>query len=91
MIFPMDDITDFLYFIGSVFAPMIAIQIADYFILKNEAYVGDYNILNTTSWILGFIIYRLILNEEFILGPTLLVIIITMIITIILNKVFGEK
>lgn len=53
--------------------------------------MGDYNILNTTSWILGFIIYRLILNEEFILGPTLLVIIITMIITIILNKVFGEK
>ena len=32
IIFPMDDITDFLYFIGSVFAPMISIQIADYFI-----------------------------------------------------------
>lgn len=30
----MDDITDFLYLIGSVFAPMIAIQIADFFILK---------------------------------------------------------
>ena len=34
ILFPMDDITDFLYFIGSVFAPMIAIQIADFFILK---------------------------------------------------------
>ena len=31
---PLYDITDFLYFIGSVFAPMIAIQIADFFILK---------------------------------------------------------
>ena len=91
IILPMDDITDFLYFIGSVFAPMISIQIADYFILKNEGYTGDYNILNTTSWILGFVIYRIILNREFVVGPTFLVIIITMIITVILNKVFGKK
>lgn len=91
IIFPMDDITDFLYFIGSVFAPMISIQIADYFILKNEGYTGDYNILNTTSWILGFVIYRIILNREFAVGPTFLVIIITMIITVILNKVFDKK
>ena len=31
ILFPMDDITDFLYLIGSVFAPMIAVQIADVF------------------------------------------------------------
>ena len=30
IIYPMDNITDFLYLIGSVFAPMIAIQIADF-------------------------------------------------------------
>ena len=34
MLFPMDDITGFLYLIGSVFAPMIAVQIADHFLLK---------------------------------------------------------
>lgn len=37
IIYPMDDITDFLYLIGSVFAPMIAIQIADFFITKTIA------------------------------------------------------
>ena len=31
IVYPMDNITDFLYLIGSVFAPMIAIQIADFF------------------------------------------------------------
>ena len=36
IVYPMDDITDFLYLIGSVFAPMIAIQIADFFILKKD-------------------------------------------------------
>ena len=34
IVYPMDNITNFLYLIGSVFAPMIAVQIADYFILK---------------------------------------------------------
>ena len=36
IIYPMENITDFLYLIGSVFAPMIAIQIADFFILKKR-------------------------------------------------------
>ena len=33
-LFNMDDITNFLYLIGSVFAPMIAVQLTTYFILK---------------------------------------------------------
>ena len=37
IVYPMDDITDFLYLIGSVFAPMIAIQIADYFVIKESS------------------------------------------------------
>ena len=34
IVYPMDNITNFLYLIGSVFAPMIAVQVADYFLLK---------------------------------------------------------
>ena len=30
--FPMDDITDLLYRVGAVFAPMISIQIPDFFL-----------------------------------------------------------
>ena len=40
IVYPMDNITDFLYLIGSVFAPMIAIQIADFFILKRKDSLG---------------------------------------------------
>ena len=32
IVYPMDNITDFLYLIGSVFAPMIAVQIADFIV-----------------------------------------------------------
>ena len=38
ILFPMDDITGFLYLIGSVFAPMIAVQIADHFLLKRDRF-----------------------------------------------------
>ena len=37
IVYPMDDITT-LYLIGPVFAPMIAIQIADFYILKEKIY-----------------------------------------------------
>ena len=36
ILLPMANITEFLYFIGSVFAPMIAIQITDFFIIKKD-------------------------------------------------------
>src|SRR5699024_5373905 len=36
IVYPMDNITDFLYLIGSVFAPMIAVQIANFFFLKKD-------------------------------------------------------
>ena len=39
----MDDITDFLYLIGSVFAPMIAVQIADVFILRKDKKLTDFD------------------------------------------------
>ena len=41
---PLYDITAFLYFIGSVFAPMIAIQITDFFIFKNRDFSASFNI-----------------------------------------------
>ena len=36
ILYPMDDITEFLYLIGSVFAPMIAILLADYFVNRQQ-------------------------------------------------------
>jgi len=46
MIYPMDNIIGFLYFIGSVFTPMIAIIITDYFFLKNDTSNLNFNYLN---------------------------------------------
>lgn len=68
---PMDDITDFLYLIGSVFAPMIAIQIADYFILKRDRSGSAFDLRNLIIWLAGFIAYRLLMQVDIPVGSTL--------------------
>ncbi len=37
ILFVMDDITNFLYFIGSVFAPMAAVMIVNFFVLHRDS------------------------------------------------------
>ena len=91
IVYPMDNITDFLYLIGSVFAPMIAIQIADYFILKSEHSESSVYINNLIIWVIGFIIYRWLMRVDIIVGNTLPDMIITIIICIAANKIFRKK
>ncbi len=94
---PMDNITPFLYLIGSIFAPMIAIQIVDFFILKNgnksgsESVGNPFNFINITVWVIGFIIYRNLMTTDLILGNTLPDMIITGLLCYAANKVFRRK
>lgn len=71
ILFPMDDITDFLYLIGSVFAPMIAVQIADVFILRKERKTSDFDWANLVIWLIGFIVYRWLMTVDIPVGNTL--------------------
>ena len=86
ILFQMTDITDFLYLIGSVFAPMIAIMIADYFILKKNHSESAVNVVNLVIWIIGFAVYRMLMNVDLPLGSTLTDMVITLIICIVADK-----
>ena len=68
---PLYDITDFLYLIGSVFAPMIAIMIADFFILKEDHTDEAVSVKNAVIWITGFIVYRLLMRIDIVTGSTI--------------------
>lgn len=81
----------FLYFIGSVFAPMIAVQIVDWFIFKNDSSDKGVNIINLVVWAVGFVLYRISMNFDIILGNTFPVMLITGIICFIANKVWRSK
>ena len=90
IVYPMDNITDFLYLIGSVFAPMIAIQIADFFILRKDHSVSMVNVPNMAVWVIGFLAYRVLMNVDMIVGNTLPDMIITIILCLIVNKIINS-
>lgn len=91
IVYPMDDITDFLYLIGSVFAPMIAVQIADFFILHQDFSRKSVCIQNMIVWVIGFIAYRWLMGVDTILGNTLPDMVITIVLSVIVSLLFGKK
>ena len=91
ILFPMDDITDFLYLIGSVFAPMIAIQIADYFIMKKAGTKQAVEVRNLIIWLIGFIIYRFLMGVDTPVGNTLPDMIVTVLLCLAADKVLPAR
>ena len=90
ILFPMDDITEFLYLIGSVFAPMIAIQIADYFILKKDKSSSDVYYKNMLIWLIGFIANRAFLKIDLFIGSTISCIIVVIIVKMLAEKIIKD-
>ncbi len=88
---PLYDITSFLYFIGSVFAPMIAIQIADFFILKRDSSADDFDLLNLGIWIIGFVLYRFLMRIDIICGNTLPDMVITVLLCLAADRLARKK
>lgn len=91
MMFPMNNITEFLFFIGSVFAPMVAIQIFDFFILKRDESSRAWVWNNLIIWLLGFVLYRYWLAHPLAMGNTLPVMAATMILCAINHIVLRSK
>ena len=89
--FPMDDITNFLYLIGSVFAPMIAIQITDFFLLRRGGASGRLDVCNAVVWVLGFVLYRVLMTVDIPVGNTLPDMAGTMLLCLIAHKIVPDK
>ncbi|MBR5095715.1 MAG: putative hydroxymethylpyrimidine transporter CytX [Treponema sp.] len=86
ILFNMDNITDFLYLIGSVFAPMTAVLLADFFVLKNDSSNKKIDTKRAAMWLLGFIIYRLFMRLDLVFGCTLPAMAATFVLAIFLSS-----
>ncbi len=87
MLTPVTGLEDFLYIIGSVFAPMAAIQITDYFILKKDLSCKNADFANIVIWFSGFILYRIFMRFDTPIGYTLPAMIIIGLFCIIADKI----
>lgn len=90
IVFPMDNITDFLYLIGSVFAPMIAVQIADFYILHRDKAGCAVDVRGLVPWAVGFVAYRLLMQVDLPLGSTIPDIALTVVLCVVADKLFAK-
>ncbi|MEG2395607.1 MAG: putative hydroxymethylpyrimidine transporter CytX [Oscillospiraceae bacterium] len=84
------ELESFLYLIGSVFAPMIAILITDFFILKNDYTDKKVDVKNIIIWAVGFVIYRLFMKIDTPIGNTAPVMVITALICVVVNVIMKK-
>lgn len=90
---PTSQYENFLYFIGSVFAPLFAVLITDYFLLGNQNAENTQllNGKNIVIWAIGFLFYRFMLNVDAVVGVTLPTMLFVAVVCLVVSKVFKKQ
>lgn len=88
---PIEQFENFLYAIGSVFAPLFAILIVDCFVVKKEF---DENLLinwgSAIIWAIGVILYYQFLNFDLPLGATVPVMLVTGVLYLVSRRYIAQ-
>ena len=78
----MNHYIDFLYLIASVFAPMASVLLVSFYLSKNQKNNAKTWYWNMFAWLCGFVVYNITISlDSIVLGPTLLAIIISALLT----------
>ena len=84
---PVGDFEEFLYLIGSVFAPMATIVCVDYFVLHRNCASSSIDGRNAVLWVCGFVLYRFSLTWDIPCGNTLPVMVVIALVAIAVDVV----
>lgn len=85
LFFPMERYQDFLYLIGSLFAPVFSVVMIDYFVYKKDRTTEVINAAGVSAAIIGTGFYYMISKYDLIVGSTIPAMIITICIYIVLQ------
>ncbi|OGP57543.1 MAG: hydroxymethylpyrimidine transporter CytX [Deltaproteobacteria bacterium RBG_13_49_15] len=88
MFFPIEAYTSFLYILGSVFAPLIAILLDDYFLLKVDLRNRKGDVAAGLSMGIGIAFYYLIKPLDIVIGPTFATILFTLALHPLLRRLY---
>ena len=91
ILYPMDNIEAFLYLINSVFAPMIAVMIADFFFNKKRSVTKEWDWTNLIVWLIGLSLYRVLMHVDIVIGYTLPDIVITAVLCVIVHRILPKN
>lgn len=77
--FPMEQYENFLYMIGSLFAPVFSVIIADYFIYRHDKSGSMFNVGGMIAAAFGVFTYYKVASLDLILGSTIPSMIVTVV------------
>lgn len=81
----------FLNLIASVFVPMIALLITDYYILKKDRSSEAVDWTNVILWVVGFILYQVFLTLSLPIGGTIPIVAVLILVSYAVHKVIDKK
>ena len=84
---PVGNFEEFLYLIGSIFAPMAALVVVDFFVLHRDAAQQTVDWRNVILWAAGFALYRFSLSWDLPCGNTLPVMLVIALVAIAVDRV----
>ena len=88
---PVSNFEEFLYLIGSVFAPMAAIVVADYFVAHRDRSAAAVDWRNIVLWVAGFALYRISLSWDIPCGNTLPVMVVIALAAVVVENVASRR
>ncbi|MEG1821749.1 MAG: putative hydroxymethylpyrimidine transporter CytX [Clostridiales bacterium] len=91
LFFPMDKYESFLYLIGSFFVPMVTLLLMEYFVYGERSIDKAFRWDNAILWVVGFVLYRVFLSVDTIIGSTIPVMIILALISLVVHKILRRK
>lgn len=86
---PLQEYDQFLILIASVFAPMAAIVITDYFLFGQRQTVQSLDLETMLLWAVGFVLYHLFMSIGGIVGSTVPMLVIVGVIRFVTERVRG--
>jgi len=90
---PIERYESFLYAIGSVFAPLFAILLTDYFIIRKDRRLREDLLVNwgaAAVWVFGIVLYYRFIALDFIFGATVPVMMITSLVYFLSGRLTGN-
>ncbi|MDO5547978.1 MAG: putative hydroxymethylpyrimidine transporter CytX [Eubacteriales bacterium] len=86
---PLEQYDQFLFLIASVFSPMAAIMITDYFLLKKHQTEQILDLGSMLLWAVGFVLYWLLVSISGAVGSTVPLFLILGVIRFVTEKLRG--
>jgi len=88
--FPMENYINFLYMIGSMFAPAFSVILTDYYLFRQDRSMNLFNIPGLLAMVAGIATYYSVLPLDLVLGSTIPCMLVTFAVYVITRKVYDH-